>query len=390
MDVQCEHCSVWFNARVQSGLGAASVWCVTCHRRTVAGNMTAVSEPAPKLKVGDRVSVTSLLGLDREALALRVQGTTMPPSLDVGDTLPGSPLAEQEEDPTVLTPPPAHWHGDIEADEEPATLYDRVLWNPVQEDPHTDPFNPRAPSAKYRALLRPPRVPVGLYEAAAEEAESEASIARAFDSLRASALDADTGPSARARGESGAGTVYASMGGLWFASAVLAVVVVGATALPHRQPTSIASATRSSLVVSADPDVLTSTSPSAEWTEVTTSLPAPERAVPPRLPSAGLGAGLADGHSTWRPGAKPDSELLSAEGDAAMARSDYGSALGIFERVVTLNPDFLPAWLSLADIRWLEGERAEAREGYLYIKATFPADLLPARVMDRTRSPLRM
>ena len=81
-----------------------------------------------------------------------------------------------------------------------------------------------------------------------------------------------------------------------------------------------------------------------------------------------------------------DSETLTRAGDQALRQADYTRALEIYERVVSANPRYLPARLSVADIQWAAGDHTAARDSYERILEEFPSDLVPERARARSRA----
>lgn len=129
----------------------------------------------------------------------------------------------------------------------------------------------------------------------------------------------------------------------------------------------------------ASPDVAGST-PEATLAVIDRPPTLPSAPEPTRAPPAPAAP------APLRPPAPPSSEQLTALGEAAVGRTDYAGALSIFERVVSMNPNYVPARLWIADLLWKRADRAAAEQSYARIVEEFPESLVPERARLRART----
>lgn len=78
-----------------------------------------------------------------------------------------------------------------------------------------------------------------------------------------------------------------------------------------------------------------------------------------------------------------DSEALAGLADIERARHRLPQAQALYRRTLQVNPTFLPALISAADVDWELGERTSAERQYRDIVNRFPESAYPARVKER-------
>jgi putative thioredoxin len=81
-----------------------------------------------------------------------------------------------------------------------------------------------------------------------------------------------------------------------------------------------------------------------------------------------------------------DSEALAGLGEIELLRGTVSSADAHFRAALDANPDYVPALVAVADIRWQSGQAQAARDAYRQIVEQYSADSYPPYVVQRSEA----
>lgn len=80
-----------------------------------------------------------------------------------------------------------------------------------------------------------------------------------------------------------------------------------------------------------------------------------------------------------------DHEALTGLGKVALRRGQDKDAIAFFERAVARQPQYFPARLGIADALWNSGRKDSAKARYAALREGYADNMIPARVVERTR-----
>ena len=83
-----------------------------------------------------------------------------------------------------------------------------------------------------------------------------------------------------------------------------------------------------------------------------------------------------------------DSEALSGLGEVELLRGTTELAGARFREALSVNADYIPALIAVADLHWAAGRGAEAQQAYRSIVDSYDAELYPPYVAQRSVAPL--
>jgi hypothetical protein len=81
-----------------------------------------------------------------------------------------------------------------------------------------------------------------------------------------------------------------------------------------------------------------------------------------------------------------DSEALAGLGEVELLRGTVSEADAHFHAALDANPDYVPALVAVADIRWQSGQAQAARDAYRQIVEQYSADSYPPYVVQRSEA----